>query len=173
MSDELVLTRRFDAPRQLVFEAWTVAEHFRRWFGPDAATVTDVTLDARPGGVIAFRHEFEGGATLFVRGRFDEVVAPERIGFTVGFTDADGRPGRHPLLPDWPQRASIVTTVVLEEDGGRTALTVRQRVIPDDAAGTAAVAAERRAARDGWTEVLDRLSAVLHDLTEKDPRWPT
>jgi uncharacterized protein YndB with AHSA1/START domain len=62
---------------------------------------------------------------------------------------------------------------VLEEDGGRTALTVRQRVIPDDAARTAAVAAERRAARDGWTEVLDRLAAVLHNLTEKDPRWPT
>jgi uncharacterized protein YndB with AHSA1/START domain len=169
VTDELVLTRSFDAPRQLVFEAWTVAENFRRWFGPDAAAVTNVELDARPGGVIAFRHQFEGGSTLFVSGRFDEVVAPERIGFTVAFVDAGGRPGRHPLLPDWPSHASIVTTVVLEEDGGRTAVTVRQRVIPDDAARSAAVAAERRGARAGWTEVLDRLAAVLDSLTEEDP----
>jgi uncharacterized protein YndB with AHSA1/START domain len=173
VSDELVVVRSFDAPRQLVFEAWTVAEHFSRWFGPDAASVTDVELDARPGGVLAFRHEFEGGAMLFVSGRFDEVVVPERIGFTAAFTDADGRRGRHPLLPEWPLDASIVTTVVLEEDGGRTAVTVRQRVIPDEAARTAAVVAERRAAHDGWTEVLDRLDAVLHNLTERNPRWPT
>jgi uncharacterized protein YndB with AHSA1/START domain len=160
-AEDLLLTRVLRAPRERVFEAWTDAGHFARWFGPDAAIVIECELDARPGGVIRFCHEFADGMKLWVRGRFDEVVASERIVFTVGFVDAEGRPGRHPLIPDWPLEARLTTTVLLDGTGEETRITVRQHVSPAAAASSDAVARERRAARDGWLEVLARLNDQL------------
>jgi uncharacterized protein YndB with AHSA1/START domain len=160
-AEDLVLTRVVRAPRERVFEAWTDARHFARWFGPHAATVTDCELDPRPGGVLRFCHEFADGVKLWVRGRFDELVAPERIVFTVGFVDAEGRPDRHPLIPDWPIDARLTTTVLLAASGDDTHLTVRQQIAPAAAASSDAVAGERRAARDGWLEVLARLDDHL------------
>jgi uncharacterized protein YndB with AHSA1/START domain len=166
-AEDLVLTRVVCAPRERVFEAWTEAAHFARWFGPHAAAVVECELDARPGGLIRFRHAFTDGTNLWVRGRFDEVVAPERIVFTVGFVDAEGRPGRHPLLPDWPPEAQLTTAVQLDGAGAETFMTVRQHVSPPAAAASEAVARERRAAREGWAEVLERLDDHLTAMTEE------
>ena len=155
------------APREQVFDAWTDAARFACWFGPGAATVTECELDARPGGEIRFCHEFADGVKLWVRGRYDEVVAPERVVFTVAFVDAEGRPGRHPLIPDWPLEARLTTTVVLDGSGAETEITVRQRVSPAAAAASDAVARERRAARDGWLEVFARLGDHLNTTTKE------
>ena len=66
-AEDLVLTRVVRAPRERVFEAWTDAAHFARWFGPRAATVTDCELDPRPGGVL---HLSAGLGTTFIPFRF-------------------------------------------------------------------------------------------------------
>jgi uncharacterized protein YndB with AHSA1/START domain len=164
-SDELVITRVFRAPRALVFEVWTVAEHFVRWFAPRAAEVPFCQIDPRPGGVIHFCHEFDDGQKLWVKGRFDEVVAPERLVFTAGFVDAGGQPARHPAFPEWPLEAVSETTVSFEETAAGTSVTVRQRIRPHGAAALPAVVEERRLAREGWTEVFDRLAEHLYRTT--------
>jgi uncharacterized protein YndB with AHSA1/START domain len=156
-----VATRVFAAPRQLVFEVWTVAEHFARWFGPDDVEVLSCEIDARPGGSLRFTHRFGDGTTLYVAGTFREVVACERLDFTARFVDAEGRPGRHPMYPDWPLDAVIDTTVLFEEVDDGTRVTVRQRVAPASAASHPAVKDERRLAREGWVEVLARLDEHL------------
>jgi uncharacterized protein YndB with AHSA1/START domain len=166
-ADDLVLTRVLRAPRERVFEAWTDCVHFANWFGPGAASVRECELDARPGGVLRFCHEFADGMKLWVRGGFDEVVAPERIVFTVGFVDAEGRPGRHPMIRDWPLEARLTTTVQLDGAGDETRMTVRQHVSPDAVAAGDAVARERRAAREGWSEVLARLDDHLIATTKE------
>jgi uncharacterized protein YndB with AHSA1/START domain len=160
-NDDFVATREFKAPRALVFEVWTVSEHFARWFGPHAAEIAFCTIDPRPGGVIHFRHDFADGTKLWVKGAFDEVVPDERLVFTGGFVDAEGRPGKHPMLPDWPLDAAFETTVLFSDTALGTSVTVRQRVKPAEAAASAAVMEERRLARQGWVEVLDRLGAHL------------
>ena len=155
-----VLTRVFDAPRELVFEVWTKVEHFTRWFGPHGAEVVDCELDPRPGGVIRFGHRFEG-RTLWVSGTFREVVQNERLVFTTGFVDEQGRPARHPMFPDWPLDALGWSTVVFTQADGGTRVTVFQHVTPPEIASHPAVKRHQQLAAEGWKQVFERLGEHL------------
>lgn len=158
---DIVVTRVFDAPRELVFEVWTVAEHLARWFGPRGAETPYCTVDPRPGGVIHLCHQSADGTRVWAKGAFLEVIAPERLLFTMAIVDADGRPTRHPFVPDWPQDAVIETRVSLEVVGHGTRVTVHSRVTPAEAAALASVVFERKLARQGWAEVFDKLAEHL------------
>jgi len=155
-----VMTRVFGAPRELVFEVWTRAEHFRRWFGPHGAEVVDCELDARPGGIIRFGHRFPDW-TVHVKGGFREVVLKERLDFSIGFVDELGRPGRHPMFPDWPLDAMMECTVTFEAVEGGTRVTVVQSVSPSALASHPSVKRNLELAREGWSQVLDRLGEHL------------
>jgi len=160
---EILFTRVLDAPRALVWQAWTDPAHFVRWFGPASIAVKNCAIDARPGGTIRFRHEAADGSGLKVdvAGAFEEVDAPRRLVILFNFVDADGRPATHPLVPDWPLRARLRTEVTLDERNGGTLLTVRQTVVPKEAAASAGVRKERGLAREGWAETLDRLEVLV------------
>ena len=167
---EVVVSRVFDAPRALVFEVWTKAAHFTRWFGPFGAEVVDCELDPRPGGVIRFGHRFRG-TTLHVKGTFREVIPDERLVFTMWFVDESGHPVRHPMFDDWPLDAMIGTTVVLESVEGGTRVTVAQWMTPSEAASHPSVVREQELAREGWAQVIARLGDHLQACGErKGPR---
>ena len=78
---EIVVSRVFDAPRELVWEAWTDPKHLTRWWGPRGFTTTVHEMDLRPGGI--WRHTMHGpdGADYPTDGNFLEVVRPERISY--------------------------------------------------------------------------------------------
>jgi uncharacterized protein YndB with AHSA1/START domain len=156
-----VLRRVFDAPRGLVFEVWTKAEHFTRWFGPHTAEIIDCEIDARPGGVIRFGHRFPGGTPLHMKGTFVEVVLNERLVFTLGVVDEHGHPAPHPMFPDWPLDVSIETDVTLEDVGDGTRVTMVHRVLPPDAASHPATKRWSPLAREGAMQVLERLGEHL------------
>jgi len=167
---EVVVSRVFRAPRALVFEVWTQAEHFSRWFGPHGVDVASCQLDARPGGLLRFTHRFPGGPALHVKGAFVAVVADERLEFKTAFVDEQGRPTRPPMFadsPDWPLDAALETTVVFEDAEDGTRVTVWQRVTPEAAASLPVVVHERRMAADGWAEVFARLGEHLTKEQER------
>ena len=144
---DLVITRDFGAPRELVFRAWTEAEHFARWFGPRGATLPFCRLDARPGGRLHYRHHFQGGEMddVWVAGFYREVVAPERVSFTAFFSDEAGNRVERPGFP-----AEMAITVTLAEHGGVTRLTARHTGLVTDQGEV-----------QGWSESLDRLAEHL------------
>ena len=116
---ELVITRLFDAPRDLVFEAWTDPKHLAQWWGPRDYPAAQVKLDVRPGG--AWRHclrSTETGNDLWHRGVFREVVAPERLVFTFAWEE-DGERGLETLV-----------TVTFADDGGKTRMTLTTDAVP-------------------------------------------
>src|SRR5262249_20881093 len=76
---EIVMTRTFDAPRQLIFEAWTKPEHLQRWFGAPGWTLTVCEIDLRPGGIWRFVMRKASGKEMEIRGVYREIVPPERI----------------------------------------------------------------------------------------------
>ena len=77
---ELRLTRMFDAPRQLVWDAWTRPEHLERWQGaPEGMTVTLLEKDLRPGGRFKLCMRAPDGAEYWLQGEYLEVVPPERL----------------------------------------------------------------------------------------------
>ncbi len=88
---DLRLTRVFDAPRRLVFDAWTKAEHVQRWFAPRPLTLPQATVDFRPGGVFSFLMRTPDGIEFPFEGKFEEIAVPERIVFT-GLVH-EGEPG--------------------------------------------------------------------------------
>src|SRR5688572_22943410 len=103
-SKELVLTRVFDAPRELVFQAWTEPEHLKRWWGPNGFTLPYCTVDLRPGGAIHFCMRSPDGFEIWSKGIYREIVPPERFVSTNYFSDEQGNkltPG-HYGMPDWP-----------------------------------------------------------------------
>jgi uncharacterized protein YndB with AHSA1/START domain len=114
----LVVTRFFDAPRELVFKAWTDKEQLAQWFPPKEFTAPVIEVDPRPGGV--FRVVMKGpegepwsGAEFPGEGVFTEVVPNERLAFTFAGE------GDNPPPP-------ILMTVVFEDEGDKTKVTVHQ-----------------------------------------------
>ncbi len=135
---ELVLARTFDAPRRLVFDAWTKSEYVMKWLGPKGAPLTKCTLDFRAGGVFAFTMQGADGSDYPFDGTFEEIVTNERIVFKGAIHDGN----------------FVTTTITFADDGAKTALTVRQMFTK--------VTDSSRGARTGWTETLDHLDAFIH-----------
>jgi uncharacterized protein YndB with AHSA1/START domain len=106
------ITRLFDAPRELVFKAWTEPARFAEWFGGREASVPveSVSMDLRPGG--AWRATMHAGETTIAwKGEYREVVPPERLVLT---------------LTDGPGDERDVITVVLTDVGGKTEMVFHQ-----------------------------------------------
>jgi uncharacterized protein YndB with AHSA1/START domain len=160
-ASDLIDDREYAFPRELVFEAWTVPEHFARWFAPHGVDVTLCEMDARPGGLLRFQHRFATGELVTIKGVFDEVVAPSRLRFTFTFVDADDRPTVPPRVPDWPVGVHIVMTVELYATRRGTRMVVRQRVAEPEAAGIPAVVRHRELAGVGWRQTAERLIEYL------------
>ncbi len=106
---EIVLTRVFDAPRDLVFEAHTSCEHLSHWWGPRGYEIIGCEIDFRPGGAWRVVHRGPDGEEYGFRGEYREIVRPERIVWTFEF---EGMPGN-----------VSVETLTLEERDGKTTLT--------------------------------------------------
>ena len=103
----LTIVRPFDAPRELVFGAYSSAEAIKQWFGPDTWPVTYCEMDFRPGGKWHFCMTGPEGEEGWSIATYDEIVAPERIAYRDAFSDAEGN-----VVPPESQ-----VTVLLEEDG--------------------------------------------------------
>jgi uncharacterized protein YndB with AHSA1/START domain len=110
---EIVMTREFDAPRDLVFEAHTSCEHMSRWWGPRKYEFASCEIDFRQGGKWRIVHRGPDGEEFAFRGEYREIVRPQRITWTFEF---EGWPG-----------AVSVETLTLEEHDGNTTFTATSR----------------------------------------------
>lgn len=146
---ELVLTRTFDAPRELVFAAYSSCDHLSKWWGPRSWPMVECTMDFRVGGVWHYCLRGNKGDESWGRAIFDEIVEPERIVYTDAFSDADGN-----VNEAMPQTQS---SVELADADGKTRLTLRARY--RSAADLQKVLDMGMVA--GITETLDRLDEHL------------
>lgn len=138
--------RVFEAPRELVFKAWTDPKHLAQWWGPHGFTNPVCEVDARPGGAIRIDMRGPDGTVYPLRGTYQEIVRPERLSFISSGLDEEG----NPLF-------EALTTVTFAEDGGKTTLRVHVRVIK----ATAKAASHLAGMEEGWTQNLERLADYL------------
>ena len=110
---QILITREFDAPRRLVFKAWTTPELIKRWWSGGRGTVTTAEVDLRVGGRWRYAMVADGGAEVAFHGEYREIVPDERIVSTEVFES----------MPD----AQAVSTLTLTEKDGRTTLTLLVR----------------------------------------------
>lgn len=141
-SRELVLNRTLDAPRALVFRAWTDPAYLVRWWGPEGFTVPDCKLDLREGGAWRTCMRSPDGNDYKVRGVYHQIVKPERLVFSWAWEDEAGETGHETLV-----------TVTFRERAGKTLLRIAHRVFESKKA--------RDAHRQGWASTLKCLAAFL------------
>ncbi len=101
-SADFVISRVLDAPRDLVWKAFTDPERMRQWWGPKGFSVIASKMDLRPGGTYHYGLKAPDGSPMWGKFVFREIVAPERMVFINSFSDEAGGTTRHPMAPTWP-----------------------------------------------------------------------
>ncbi len=142
---QLVITRTIDAPRELVFQAWTEPQHLVHWWGPRGFTTPVCEMDVRPAGGFRITLRSPEGEEYRIKGVYHEIVAPERLVYTNGWDEA-GRPGGESLV-----------TVTFADYDGRTKLTI----LTEFASVADFETFKRMGVVEGWGESLDRLEGHL------------
>ncbi len=149
---EFVITRIFDAPRELVFRAWTDPKMLAEWWGPRGFTNPVCEWDVRPGGKIYDVMRAPNGMEFPMGGEFHEIVPPERLVFACGALDENGK-----------MLFELVHTATFTEREGKTELVLRSVV----AKTTADASKYLGGFEPGMTQSLERLTELLRDGTVK------
>jgi uncharacterized protein YndB with AHSA1/START domain len=140
---ELVITRVFDAPRSLVYKAWTEPEHMIHWLGPEGFSSKILKSELKVGGTYRFHMRDPQGGDHWQQGIFREIVPPQKLVFTYEWADAHGRATR-------PQ---TIVTITLDELDGKTRMTLRQ--------GRFESVTARDDHQGGWASSFNRLAGYL------------
>ncbi|QWF77490.1 SRPBCC family protein [Amycolatopsis sp. CA-230715] len=138
---ELTLTRIFDAPRDLVFRAWTEPELFLGWIGPEGCTGDTADFDVVPGGAWRATMLDQDGGKHGMYGQYTEIAAPERLAFTFVWDDEEAHLDR-----------SRITLTFTDLDG-KTEMTFHQTGFTS--------ATQRDDHGVGWTEAFDKIAPLL------------
>ena len=157
---EFILDRVFDAPRELVWQAWTDPKLLHQWYGPGVETIIH-KFDLEPDGVWLNEMKMSSGSN-FQKAIFQEIIKPEKLVWHHCSTDADWNIAANPMMPDWPR--ILLTTVTFDEKGDQT--NVRLSQIPLDAtdAEIACFAKMKDGMSGGWGKgyaIIDELLAKL------------
>ena len=151
----VVITRVFEAPRELVWKAWTECERLIRWWGPKGFATPFCKTDLHVGGVYVNCMRSPDGKDYWSTGIYREIVPLKRIVCTDSFADEKGNivPATYyGMSADFP--LEMLVTVTFEEIGGKTKVTLRHALGP-------VPASERDLCRQGWSESLDKLAGEL------------
>jgi uncharacterized protein YndB with AHSA1/START domain len=152
--NELVITRVFDAPVELVWQAWTDPEHFKHWWGPKHFTAPFCEMDFRVGGKYLNSMRSPEGRDYWSTGVYQEIIPLKRIVYTDSFADENGN-----VVPatyygfgaDFP--LETVVTVTFEDQAGKTLMTLRHVGMP--------LGETAEQAGEGWRQSFDKLAETL------------
>ncbi len=158
-SKEFVISRTFDAPRDLVWKVWTERDHMMQWFGPKGFVMSHATLDFRVGGVFHYCLRTPDGAEMWGKFTYREIDPPRRLVWVTAFSDAQGGLGRHPFAPQWPPQ--MLTVATFDERDGRTTVTIRWSTIDATPEEQRTFDAGHDGMRMGWTGTFEQLEAYL------------
>jgi uncharacterized protein YndB with AHSA1/START domain len=151
---ELLITHLFNAPRALVFEAWTDPEKLKHWYAPDGCTIEFKSLDATQGGSFHSCVHDPVHGDCWIKGLYKEVTAPEKLVFSMIISNENGDDVRSIEAgkpEDWPEE--ILTTVTFTEIGKQTKLTIHQTVSEAEAKQTGAY--------QSWIKMFNKLEAII------------
>ena len=151
---DLLITHLFDAPRELVFNAWTDPEELKHWYAPDGCTIEFKTITVKVDGEFHSCIHDPVHGDCWIKGIYQEVQFPEKLVFTMILSNEDGdtvNANAAGKAEDWPQ--AIVTTVTFTTIGDQTKVTLHQTVAEEEAKKTGAY--------QSWFSMFDRLNIVL------------
>ena len=168
-AQDFVFSRVFDAPRELVWKAWTEPGRLEQWWGPKGFTLQVAKFDLRPGG--EFHYSTSGPAGLPMTGKmwgkfvYREIVRPEKIVFVNSFSDESGGITRHPMSPTWP--LEVLNTQTFSEHQGKTTVTLRGGPINATELERSTFVLGHTPMQVGFAGTFDQLAAYLANELRK------
>ncbi|HZZ29979.1 MAG TPA: SRPBCC domain-containing protein [Pirellulales bacterium] len=159
---EFTISRTFDAPRDMVWKAWTEREHLMKWFGPKGCMISTANLDFRPGGVFHYAMKTPDGKEMWGKFVYREIVPPEKIVLINSFSDAQGGITRHPMSPTWPRE--MLSTSLFTEQQGKTTITLTWIPFNATAEEWATFNAAHGGMQQGWNGTFEQLEEYLAKL---------
>lgn len=157
---DFVTARVFDAPRDLVWKAFSEPERMKEWWGPKGFSVIRWSMDYRPGGTYHYGMKAPNGTEMWGKFRYREITPPERMVFINSFSDEAGGTTRHPMAPTWPLE-TLSTFTFEEEPGGKTRVTIRWSPYNATPEEQATFDASHDSMRGGWGGTMDQLAEYL------------
>jgi uncharacterized protein YndB with AHSA1/START domain len=139
---ELKITRVLNAPRNLVFAAWTQPKHFARWLGPKDFTTIACQMNVQLGGIYRACIRSPEGRDYWMQGAYREIIEPERLVFTFAWEDENRQPKHETLI-----------TVMFTAQDHQTLMTFHQAIFES--------ADSRDSHHSGWSECFDRLEMYV------------
>jgi uncharacterized protein YndB with AHSA1/START domain len=159
-STDFVYTRTFDAPRDLVWKAWSEPDRLARWWGPKGFTMRTYSLDFRPGGHFHYLMT-TGGNEMWGKFFYREIEEPGKIVWVNCFSDAEGNITRAPFSDLCP--LEMLNIMTLTEDNGKTILSLRGRPINASEAEVAWYQSIHDGMTAGFGATFDQLDAYLDE----------
>lgn len=156
-SQKLVIVREFNAPIETVWQAWTVVDHYKKWWGPKDYTCPVCKIDLRVGGKYLFCMRSPKGNDYWTTGEYLEISAPSKLVYTDSFSDENGNATTPP--PDISalgQPENVKVTVILIEKEGKTIMTMIHEGIPEDGM--------KQMAERIWNEAFDKMAAGIAQI---------
>ena len=158
-SRPFIISRTFDVPRDVVWQAWTDRERLMQWFGPKGFAMVKATLDLRPGGVFHYCLRTPDGTDMWGKFVYREIEAPRRIVLVNSFSDEKGGITRHPMSATWPLQ--LLTTTTLTEQGGKTTVTVEWSPLDATDAERHTFDGAHDSMKQGWGGTFEQLAEYL------------
>ncbi len=160
----LVLQKVFNAPQELVFRAWTEAEHLAHWWGPKGMPITVAKLDFSPGGVFHYSMQSPDGNAIWGKFVYREIIAPTKITFVSSFADANCGTIRNPWMDTWP--LEVLNVMTLTEQDGKTTLTLKGGPIHASETELAAFNTAKKGMEQGFSGTFEQLEAYLAGMAK-------
>jgi uncharacterized protein YndB with AHSA1/START domain len=159
-----IISRELNAPRALVFEAFSKAKHLAHWWGPKEMEIDVHQLDFRPGGLFHYRMTGENGLIMWGRFSYLDIIPYEKIVFVNSFSDPEGNIVRPPFPDPWPKEMYHV--ISFEETNHKTKLTLRSSPIHATDEERATFIEGFSSMQEGYGGTFDQLTDYLATLSE-------
>lgn len=162
---DFIITRTFDAPRELIFSLWSDPNHLRRWWGPKGCSVGFCNMDLRPGGQLLYSLRMPDGTEMWGKFVYREILPPDRLVFVNSFSDPQGNVTRAPFNPKWP--LEILNTLNFGEQFNLTTLTLMGHPLNPTEEELQLFESMLDSLHQGFSATFDQLSAYLSTLSTK------
>ncbi len=156
---EFTVSRTFNAPRDVVWKAYTELDALSKWWGPKGFVWLGGTLDFKPGGMFHYGMRSPDGHEMWGKFNYREIVPKTKIVFTNSFSDKNGATLRAPFAADWP--LEVLNNVTFSEAGGKTTMTLTGSPFNATEEENARFEAMRPSMNQGFAGTFDQLEAYL------------
>lgn len=163
MPTQVEITYTFDASQEVVFKAFTEAQHLQNYWGAKGWAFHVLKADFRPGGVFHYSQKPDDGDNMWVKFEYSELVASEKIVYTSFFSNDEGYVVRAPFDAHWPLK-TLNTMTFIEQEGKTILTTVITPVSPTEEENNT-FSSSREVVKNGFTGTYDQLAEYLKGIT--------